>query len=491
MSMDWLPTTEQPERQSGAERGGECENQTDSEQGLRFFPYTDVGNGERLAHRFRDEIRYSRPQKTWFVYTGLRWEPDQTGEMFQRAKWIARQLYEEASHIDDAALRKACSDWARKCESADRLKAALFCAQSEPGIPVLPSQFDSDPFSLNCLNGTVNLHTGELRDHRRDDLITKLAPVVFEAGARSPLLDRFLEESSGGDTDLMEFLQRAAGYSLTGSVREEVLFFVHGPAASGKSTFLEALKASFGDYAKVADFETFIQRREAGAIRNDIAELAGRRFVVSIEVDEGKKLAEGLVKMLTGGDTVRARFLYQEAFEFPPQFKLWLAANHAPRVRDDDSAIWRRILRLPFERVVPKERRDATVKARLKDPAISGPAILAWAVEGCMRWQESGLCVPEVVDRATEQYRLDMDPLREFIEDCCVLNTGAWTSSVRLRSAYVEWAKENGERFVLDQRALSERLRSKGCSTGNRKVGGSSTRGWSGIGLKAERESEG
>ncbi len=192
-----------------------------------------------------------------------------------------------------------------------------------------------------------------MRPHRREDLITKVCPTRYEPGARSDLLDRFLDEATGGNRELRDFLQRAVGYSLTGDVSEEVLFFVHGPGRSGKSTFMEALKATLGDYAKSADFESFVQRRDAGAVRNDIAELAGRRFVVSIEVDEGKKLAEGLVKLITGGDTVRARFLYQEAFDFVPQFKLWLAANHAPKVKHDDSAMWRRILRIPFENIVP------------------------------------------------------------------------------------------------------------------------------------------
>lgn len=448
---------------------------------LRAFPFTDSGNAERIARKFAGSIRYCAPQRSWYIWTGKRWEPDQTGEMLQRTKIIARELYEEAGRIEDADKRRACAEWARKCESAERRKAALFLAGSEPGIPILPAEFDAEPFALNCINGVVNLRTGELREHRPDDLITRLAPVEYDGAARSELWERFLDESTAGDKELRDFLQRAAGYSLTGSVREEVLFFVHGPAASGKSTFLETLKASFGDYAKVADFESFIARRDAGAIRNDIAELAGRRFVLSIEVDEGKKLAEGLVKLLTGGDTVRARFLYQEAFEFAPSFKLWLAANHAPRVRDTDSAMWRRILRLPFEHIVPKDRRDPRLKADLKDPTVSGPAILAWAIEGCLRWQEDGLCVPAVVERATEQYRLDMDPLRLFFDEKCDFAADARCSVASLRAAYETWAKESGERYVLDGRQFTERLTERGCSK-VRQHGG--VRAWQGITLR-------
>ena len=445
---------------------------------LRDFPYTDSGNAERISRKFEGLIRYCAPQRLWFIWTGRRWEPDLVGEMLHRTKLIARDLYDETARIDEADKRKTCAEWARKCESAERRKAALFLAQSEPGVAILPAEFDADQFALNCINGTIDLRSGELRAHRATDLITRLAPVEYTSAARSEAWEKFLYDSTGGDVDLQSFLQRAAGYSLTGSVREEVLFFVHGPGGTGKSTYLEALKASLGDYAKVADFESFITR-DAGAIRNDIAELAGRRFVLSIEVDDGKKLAEGLVKMLTGGDTVRARFLYQEAFEYQPQFKLWLAANHAPRVRDNDTAMWRRILRVPFEAVVPKDQRDPTLKARLKDPAISGSAILAWAVAGCLQWQQDGLHVPKVVELATEQYRLDMDPLRSFFDERCEFSVGAWTAIAALRSTYEAWAKASGERYVLDGRQFAERLRERGCEQKNTRAG----RGWSGIAI--------
>jgi putative DNA primase/helicase len=450
------------------------------------LPLTDTGNAERLVMRYGSDIRYCHPHKTWYVWTGRRWQEDRTGQVMDFMKSVARELYRSAWQIPDPARKKEVALWAIRSESTDKKKAALASAQSEPGIPILPEQFDSDPFLLNCLNGTIDLRTGELRPHRREDYCTRLAPVRYDPAARSKLWERFLLEVCGGDRNLIEFLQRAVGYSLTGSNREEKLFFVHGPAAAGKSTFLEAVKSALGDYAWTTDFDTFVHRREAGAIRNDIAELAGRRFVVSIEVDEGRRLAEGLVKMLTGGDTVRARFLYHEAFEFVPQFKLWLAANHAPRVRHDDSAMWRRILRIPFEHVIPPEKRDPSVKSTLKDVEESGPAILAWAVEGCLRWQEEGLGVPEVVAQATEQLRLDMDPLRGFIEDCCVLIPHAWTPATRLREAYEAYCQEIGEKRLLNPNEFAEGLRARGCEAERR--GKDRTRGWRGIGLRISDE---
>jgi putative DNA primase/helicase len=223
-----------------------------------------------------------------------------------------------------------------------------------------------------------------------------------------------------------------------------VLFMVLGPGATGKSTFLEAIKAVLGGYARTADFETFLKRRDAGGPRNDIARLAGARLVVSIEVDEGKRLAEGLVKMITGGDKVSARFLYQESFEFDPTFKLWLAANHAPIVRDDDDALWRRILRVPFDHVVPKAERDPTVKARLKNPATAGPAILAWLVRGCLAWQREGLGVPPAVESATAAYREEMDLIADFLADRCEVDSGATVRAEELQRTYQEWARAVG-----------------------------------------------
>ena len=173
--------------------------------GLRFFPYTDSGNAERLAHKFRGSIRYCAPHRTWYLWTGRRWEPDQIGEMLQRTKQIARELYEEAAKIEDEANRKHCAEWARKCESSERRKAALFLSQYEPGIPVLPAEFDGDPFLLNCTNGTVDLRTGILREHNAEEMITRLAPAEYDSAARSELWELFLDQSTGGSRELRDF----------------------------------------------------------------------------------------------------------------------------------------------------------------------------------------------------------------------------------------------------------------------------------------------
>jgi putative DNA primase/helicase len=382
-------------------------------------------------------------------------------------------------------------EWSLKSQSVARLQAMLDIAEFQQPIACLPGDFDRDPWLLNCLSGTINLKTGRLQPHNPEDMITKLCPVDYEPDAKFKMWDDFLDTATAGDESIKQFLQTAIGYSLTGDVSEEKLFFIHGDSATGKSTFLEAIKATLGDHAMTADFETFLQRKQVGQIRNDIARLCGARFVISIEVDEGKKLAEGLVKTLTGGDTVSARFLYKEAFEFVPQFKLFLAANHAPRIKDDDAAIWRRIIRIPFEHGIPEDQQDPKIKATLRNPKIAGPAILAWAVKGCLCWQQKGLVIPDVIKQSIQEYRESQDPLLDFFEDECEFALNAFVPVAELRVAYDQHCKDNGVRYPLGPKHFNQRLRGKNCETSTKRYNnevGTETVGkcWSGVTLKSK-----
>ncbi|MCP4257850.1 MAG: DNA primase [Planctomycetes bacterium] len=426
---------------------------------------TDAGNAERFAGQYKAMIVYDHNRNKWLCFDGKRWN-EQIGNVKagRFAIRTARSILEEASRIDDEDQRKKLVAWAFKSKAAGRLQAMQNIAKKLPLISTYSDCFDNDKFLFNCLNGTIDLRTGKLRRHDPKDMITKIAPVIYDPDAKFELWDNVLKTAFDGDETLLNFVQRAFGYSITGDISEEKLFLVHGDAASSKSTILEAIKSTLGQYAQIADFESFLKQRVSShGPRNDIATLAGARFVVSIEVDEGKHLAEGLIKMLTGGDTIRARFLFQESFEFLPQFKLWLACNHAPIVNDADEAMWRRILLVPFNHVVPKNKRDPRVKAVLRDPKVAGPAILAWLVRGCLERQKSGLIIPQSIEEATGQYRDEQDPLKEFFEDECELAPDAFVPVMEMRQKYDEWAKASGIKWPLSPRKFNKRMESRGC----------------------------
>jgi putative DNA primase/helicase len=447
---------------------------------------TDLGNARRLVRLFGKDIHYCHAWNQWMVWNGKRWQPDTTGEIQRIAKTTALSIYEGVAKGKDKDEREKLSAWATKSESERAITAMIRLAQSEPGIPIKPAELDANHYQLNCLNGTIDLRTGTLHRHRRRDLITKLAPVRFEARASNVTWQRVLNDATKSNSELEELMQRAFGYSITGDTSEEVLFLVHGPAATSKSTIIEAVKATLGDYALTADFETFIKRRDVGAPRNDIARLAGSRLVVSIEVDEGKQLAEGLVKMVTGGDTITARKLYQESFEFKPTFKLLLVTNHAPKVDPDDDAMWRRIRVIPMIHQVPEESRDPKVKAHLTNPTLAGPAILQWLLKGCLDWQRDGLKIPAVVQQATDEYRASQDSFADFVSECCILESDAWVSSEALRKAYERWSGEHEGRLnghSLTDPAFAKKLRRFGALA---KKGAGGVRGWRGIRLDCE-----
>jgi putative DNA primase/helicase len=332
----------------------------------------------------------------------------------------------------------------------------------------------------NTPTGTLELRTLYLRPHLRADLITKVTAASYVPGATHPVFDAYRARMLGDGLD--DFLARAAGYTLIGSTTEEKLFFCHGVTASGKTTLTKAMVSALGDYAMTADFTSFLEGRNGDGPRNDIARLAGARMVVSVEVQDGSRLAEGLLKLITGGDRVTARFLYGEDFEFVPAFKLWLVANDRPRARDNDDALWRRLLEIPFTERLGESDRDPSVKATLCDPAQAGPAVLAWAADGAAAWFASGLGVPDVVRKATEGYRASMAPLADFLADCCDLEPDAAVTAKRLREAYEGWARETGV-WPMTGRVLAQRLEGRGCERLRRSRG---ERWWVGVRLREE-----
>ncbi len=430
------------------------------ENAPRFFAHTDIGNAERLVHFHGHDLRYEVKRKRWYLWDGSRWAMDDKQAVHQLAKRVIRQLRTEAKALENKADQKDLVKWAIASEQNARVRALLERAESEPGIPMLQNELDRDPFAFNVENGTLDLRTGELRPHDRAQLITKLAPVAYDAAATCPLWHEVLNRLFGGDRTLIDYLQRAVGYSLTGDTRERCLHVLYGNGANGKSTFIETVATLLGDYACEADFATFLERTGSGP-RNDIARLAGSRLVRSSELAEGKRLNESMIKALTGNARVSARFLYAEAFEFEPTFKLWFDTNHKPVVRGTDYAIWSRLRLIPFEVTIPEAERDATLKWPASRLRAELPGILNWAVEGCLAWLEGGLRAPERVVAATASYRVESDVLGAFIEECCELGPAHQAQATELYQAYHRWAGDSGE-AVLSNTAFGRCLEDRG-----------------------------
>lgn len=434
----------------------------------RKFARTDLGNAERFVARHGGGVRYLPAWRKWLLWDGKRWAIDETLGILRLAKDTVRAMYREASELEKADEREALVKHAVQSEKEAKLRAMLALAQAEPGVAVRPAELDADPWLLSVENGTIDLRTAQLRDHAPADLITKLVPASFDPEARCDRWESFLARVTDGSAELTRFLQKAVGYSLTGLTSARVLFFLYGSGANGKSTFLEVLRALLAGYASQADFTTFLDRKGDGP-RNDIARLFSARVVTSSEVGEGKRLDESLVKTLTGDETITARFLHAEFFEFHPTFKLWLAANHRPVIKGTDNAIWDRVRLIPFTVSIPLEERDANLRAALL-AELSG--ILAWAVAGCRLWQTEGLGAPSMVTEATDQYRRDSDTLGAFLEDSCELGTSPMHAepATQLYNAYAAWCKEGGEyqlsqtRFgrELDERGITAEKRGRG-----------------------------
>jgi len=409
------------------------------------FLLTDLGNAKRLFAQHGHDLHFCHQWNKWFIWDGTRFQLDDSGEIERRAKNTVISLYDQGKKSDDDS---APLKWAILSQSRGRLAAMVDLAKTEVGIPIKPDLLDANPWLLNCKNGTLDLRTGILRPHERKDLCTKRVPVAFDPEAKCPIWQQFLNRIMGGNTNLISFLQRAVGYSLTGSLEEHVFFIQYGLGRNGKSTFSETINRMVGDYAKTADASLLLIRRNEGP-RNDVARLAGARLVLTSEIEAGGRLAEGLVKQLTGGDKVSARFLYCEAEEFDPTFKIWLRTNNKPQIRGTDNAIWKRVKLIPFNVTIPDEEQDKKLGQKLD---FELPGILAWAVRGCLDWQKNGLGAPPEVIEATETYKKESDVLGEFIEDRCNVAKEREVLSKNLYEAYQEWCSENG---MLEKQIMS------------------------------------
>lgn len=423
------------------------------------FPRTDLGNAELLKLRYGTRLRWCKAQKEWWIWNGRRWNEDVGNEALAYANRVARVRRDNADDVLDEKDSKAEYAWGVASESLTKRDACLGQAKSFAGLCLDLNALDENPWLLNCMNGVVDLRTGEIQKHRPELLMSKMILTTYDPKAKCPIWDAYLEKVMDGKQELIGFLQRALGYSLTGSTRESALFVLWGDGSNGKSVLLDTAASLFGDYATTAASDALVAKNRTGGPNPEIAMLRGARFVSASETASGARLDEAMIKQMTGGDMVTARFLNANYITFKPTSKIWLATNHKPEIRGTDWGIWRRIKLIPFGVKIPDEEQDRQLPEKLK---AEWPGILAWAIRGCQDWIAGGLQEPDEVRLATKEYQSEMDPLQAFLDACCTCGIPlVKTKSMEIYESYKKWAEATGER-ALSMHKVGRHLIAKG-----------------------------
>ena len=444
------------------------------------LPCTDLGNVERFLRRFGDEFLFVRDWG-WMVWDGRRWARREAERMLEeRIKEAIRLIVDEAdwlasSGMDDLVNKSGkrkpvhfseeVREWAMTSQAAGHVNCLRSLVQSDRERS--PDLFDADPMAINVRNGTLEVAKRDgdepyvrIRPHDRRDYITKLAEVDYRPDALCPMFDTFLDRVQP-PKDVQRFLHQWGGLSLTGDTGEQKLVFFYGKGRNGKGVYVETLKFIAGSYTETVPVETFLDQgrtRRGGEATPDLATLPGVRYLTTSEPEKGAKLAEGLIKLATGGDTMKARHLNRDFFSFVPQFKLTMQGNYRPKITGTDEGIWGRLLLIPWPVFIPKNERDPNLTKKLRAEA-SG--ILNRLLNGLCDWLDNGLMVPEAVVAATEQYRADSDPLGQFLNECTVVAHGQRVQSLILHRVFCAWARSVGEK-EWSPKGLGSALRDRG-----------------------------
>ena len=405
------------------------------------------------AERHAPELRYVAPWGRWMLYDGTRWNFDDTLHAFERARAICREV---ALECDSPKASRAVAS-AKTVAAVERLAKADRC------LAAAVNQWDIDPWLLQDDCATINLRSGIARESIATDYITKKAACAAAPnGTAHPLWTAFLDRITAGSIELQSFLQRYCGYATTGVTSEHKFVFAYGTGANGKSTFINAIAAIFGDYATIADMGTFIAT-SSERHPTDLAKLRGARLVVAQETQKGRRWDETKIKALTGGDKITARFMRQDFFDFAPTFKLFIAGNHKPRLHTIDEAMRRRLLLVPFTVQIPPSERDPHLLHKLE---AERPAILRWCINGCLQWQRIGLAPPAIVQDATAAYFADQDTLQQWLEECTEDGgPAAFARSAELFASWKSWCEERNY-TPGSSMALSEALADRGFEKG-------------------------
>lgn len=480
------------------ESGGEPPEVPD----LRYYPLTDGGNGERIVALFGKDIRFCSEMKKWLVWNGVRWAVDEFNVMRQKGKQMARLLYAQSAKEDTPEkLRGPLDKHARASEMYSAISNALGQAATEPGIPISALDLDRHAMLLNCPNGIVDLSARppKLIEQRREFLLTKLCPVEYHPEAKCPQFMEFVHWAMGAVEDreltehtkhLVAFLSRAFGYALTGNVSTRVVFVFYGEGKNGKSTLLSLFRCLLGeDYSGELLIDTVMSMNKQDATaRADLADLRGSRFVMTTEVEKEHRLKEGTIKSITAGigSRVKSCKKYENPITFPAEHKLFMDCNHRPQIKGADKAIWDRMRLVPFDVRIPEDQEDAELPNRLRTEL---QGVLAWAVKGCLAWQEEGLGNPPEVAKAGKEWQEHDDPLKEFLEDACNIEDDLFVAVSDLMAGYLWWCKENSEKWPRGRQDFNEHLYAKNFKQERRWMTDDSgtkkqTRIWEGIELK-------
>lgn len=431
----------------------------DQEHKAEQRPHLDGQCAQDFAELHGARMRFCWEWKTWLVYDGTRWVEDPGAGPAEALREMALDYYHQAGDAPDSDRRKRLAKLAEHADQAKRRRDILESARSEPGIRIMPDAFDRDPWLFNVQNGTIDLRTGTLQKHDPKDHLRKVSPAAFDPAAEAPVWRGFLSSIMNDDAELVAYLQRWAGYTLTGVIRDHVLPVFFGAGRNGRSTFINAMADILGPYM-VALPEGMLMHRKSQPHPTELMMLAGARLATSNEINSDAQLAEQRVKSLTGGDTFAARGMYQDFRQIEPTHKLVLITNHRPEVRDTSPAMWERIHLVPFERTFDHNERDPELGSKLK---AESAGILRWAVEGCLEWQRRGQRIdpPQAIRSATEDYRTEADVVGRFIAERCEVAKGLSVATSKLYSAFTQWA-ESGKEPTLPLRRFGEELSSRG-----------------------------
>jgi putative DNA primase/helicase len=452
---------------------------------------TDAGNADRFLMDHRRTVRAIVGDR-WIAWDGTRWARDDAddGEITRRGLRTIRDIARETDKAPDAfpddKARIARYAFCLQCQKPGRIADMLKLARVSAHLRITADELDAHPDLLNVATGTIDLRTGDQAPHDRKQLHTKLVPIAHDRDATAPTWLAFLDRVFQNDADLIAYVQRAAGYSLTGHTGEQALFVTHGRGANGKSVFDTVRQHLLGDYAVKMDSATLAgSRRGGGEASSDRARLRGARMVTATETSDGMRFDSKLIKELTGGDRIVARELYKSELEFTPIFKLWLTANTLPEFDGSDYAMRRRLKVIPFDVTIPAAERIHDLDKRLTGEL---PGILNWALAGARDWYRHGLGTCPAVDTATDRYGQDMDPVALFLDEHYHRNEHAFTPAAQILAAYNRWATLHGEP-PLTAKGLGNALQRHGLSLHRTKC----ARGWKGLahGLRAAAVTDG